>query len=485
MKQSDVYGLYADSWNGEIDPAAFSHPAKFSRGLIRFIYQHAIEQGYIKRRDRIVDPFGGVALGGLEAMLNGMHWTGCELEEKFVQLGQANINLWQSRYGAWFQLGTARIIQGDSRQLAEIVGGAGAVISSPPYARTFHGQDDNRTREEREAIAGVKLGGGQINHARGYGHSPGQLGSMHEGSHADAIADAVISSPPFSGDKNLMPSNGQGVRSDMIANGRPPESPTQQSPGNLATLRADQDGFDAAVSSPPYADAISNQGEGPGARYDFVHHNGANARKQSNAAEYGRTEGNLGNMNGGGYHAAISSPPFESSSTRDGRGAADMKIARDLAEKYGRIYTDKSFRPETYGVTEGNIGNDTGETFWTAARQIVEQVYQVLKPEGVAIWVCGDFVRNRQRVHFGRQWLQLCEVCGFVGLEWIRAWKTEHNGTQLGLFGEDKELRTDRVSFFRRLANEKNPEAAILNEDVIIVRKPLLAYANGRAQEPL
>jgi hypothetical protein len=30
----------------------------------------------------------------------------------------------------------------------------------------------------------------------------------------------------------------------------------------------------------------------------------------------------------------------------------------------------------------------------------------------------------------------------------------------------------DRVSFFRWLANEKNPEAAVLNEDVIFVRKP-------------
>ena len=33
--------------------------------------------------------------------------------------------------------------------------------------------------------------------------------------------------------------------------------------------------------------------------------------------------------------------------------------------------------------------------------------------------------------------------------------------------------RLERVSFFRRLANEKNPDAAILNEDVIIVRKPV------------
>ena len=46
------------------------------------------------------------------------------------------------------------------------------------------------------------------------------------------------------------------------------------------------------------------------------------------------------------------------------------------------------------------------------------------------------------------------------------------NGTQLGMFG-DVDKRKDRVSFFRRLANAKNPDAAVLNEDVIFMRKPI------------
>jgi hypothetical protein len=41
------------------------------------------------------------------------------------------------------------------------------------------------------------------------------------------------------------------------------------------------------------------------------------------------------------------------------------------------------------------------------------------------------------------------------------------------MFGEDVDLTIDRVSFFRRLANKNNPDNAILNEDCIIVRKPL------------
>jgi hypothetical protein len=121
-----------------------------------------------------------------------------------------------------------------------------------------------------------------------------------------------------------------------------------------------------------------------------------------------------------------------------------------------------------YGSTPENVGNMTSETFWTAAAEIVSQCYQLLKPGGYAAWVCGDFVRQGKRVYFGRQWLELCESVGFVGVEWITAWKQEPGPVQAGIF-EDKDLSIDRVSFFRRLANKRNPDAAILNEDVIIV----------------
>ena len=112
------------------------------------------------------------------------------------------------------------------------------------------------------------------------------------------------------------------------------------------------------------------------------------------------------------------------------------------------------------------------DTFWAAARTILEQCFAVLKPGGVAAWVCGDFVRNKQRVPFGAQWLALCEAVGFEPLLWVTAWKTEDHGAQLDIFGEAKPQGKTKVSFFRRLANQKSPETAILNEDVIFVRKP-------------
>lgn len=94
-----------------------------------------IDEGWINAGDVVIDPFGGVGLGGLDAMRYGCTWVGVELEARFVALGNQNINLWNNRYAPHFPgWGTARLIQGDSRKLLEVIGEAGAVVSSPPYA---------------------------------------------------------------------------------------------------------------------------------------------------------------------------------------------------------------------------------------------------------------------------------------------------------------------------------------------------------------
>jgi len=173
---------YNKSWQGLIVPEAFSHPAKFSRGLIYRIYQHAKEKGWVKPGNWVLDPFGGVALGGLEALEMGFNWIGVELEEKFVKLGEQNIELWQRQFKDWPNLGMARIVQGNSRNLKAVIKKADIVINSPPfqlgtptagdpnYAWKFHGDQST------------------------YGHTPGNLANMKESS-----IDAVISSPPYEG----------------------------------------------------------------------------------------------------------------------------------------------------------------------------------------------------------------------------------------------------------------------------------------------
>jgi hypothetical protein len=399
------HGCYNDSWQGVITPDAFAHPAKYARGLIRRIYQHMLDSGYVARGDSIIDPFGGVALGGLDAMTFGLHWTGCELEPRFVELGQRNIDKWRRDLAMLNgTLGTARLLQGDSRRLLEVVGGGmGAAVSSPPYD----------TEQMGGGGSNAGLSSNQIAMKAGYGSTPGQLGSMPSGD------------------------------------------------------------YGAAVSSPPYADNAATWVEGPGARHDPIHHNGDNAHKISSDNGYGTTPGNVGNMRDGGFEGVVSSPPFESSDMR--KGGSDLLVQQAIRRgrdpnKPGTI-SNTTLLP--YGSDPANIGNDSGDNFWTAARAIVEQTYAALRPGGYAAWVTKRFVRNKQIVEFSEQWAQLCEAVGFERVEWIRAMLTEEHGHQLDIFGDSHPKGIKRASFFRRLYEKKYPENAIDWEDVIILRKPL------------
>lgn len=412
METLDWHNLYSESWKGEIVPDAFVHPAKYSRALIRRIYDYLFEIGALKAGDAVIDPFGGVALGAEDALRLGLDWTGCELEQKFVDLGTANIALWNARYrGKLPHWGTARLLQGDSRKLAELVGATRqATVSSPPYSESYARRaDDKRPRDEREQRAGHKLGGGQIDHPRDYGETAGQLGSMHEGD------------------------------------------------------------LSAAIASPPYEGARVGQESGQ----EHCGHQDA----------YGASSGQLGAMPAGDVDAAISSPPYEGMDRNKSHKDVPIEHKAELLAAAG-IDPDKwlgkarctEMRTDGYGASEGQLGETQGETFWSASRSIVEQVYQVLVPGGVAAWVVKDFVRNKERVPFCDQWQQLCEACGFETYVIARAWLVEDHGTQLAHDGNHKRMKKERKSFFRRLA-EKKGAPRIDYECVIFMRKPFKAVS--------
>ena len=69
-------GCYADGWQDLIVPASFAHPAKYARGLIHRLDRHLFEHGYVREGDTVLDPFGGVALGALDAMTYGLRYAG-------------------------------------------------------------------------------------------------------------------------------------------------------------------------------------------------------------------------------------------------------------------------------------------------------------------------------------------------------------------------------------------------------------------------
>lgn len=175
-----------------------------------------------------------------------------------------------------------------------------------------------------------------------------------------------------------------------------------ESVGNLAAMPTGS--FEACVSSPPYAETRVGQESGQ-------EHCGR-------GDQYGAEPGQLGAMRE--FQARVSSPPFESS--------LDNILPRS---------------------------NDSGDTFWTAARQIVCQVRDALCENGHAVWVVKDYVKGGQRVPFCDNWRALCESVGFRTLHEHHAMLVSESPGQITIDGEVYVKKTARKSFFRRLAESK------------------------------
>lgn len=429
-------GLYGESWKGLICDEAFAHPAKFSRALIRRIYDHVIEEGWATKGSSVVDPFGGVALGAFDAMRHGLNWYGCELESRFVGLGGQNITLWNERFSRMPNWGTARLLQGDSRKLVEVLSAAECCVSSPPYIEPCgHGGQPTAIDLKK------RTGGDQML----YGQSEGQLGAMKEGVHS-----LVVSSPPYVGSlanaKNY--ADPEKAKADSEREFMKHRSATYSdlrygdTEGNLGAMPEGQ----LAITSPPFESSTqvnNTPGDMTQGRARWEGGTDSAARVKQDYADYS-SEANLGNMRGG-FEAAISSPPYEATrlANQDQWAGVPRGECHSIPEKLNG-----------YGPTTVNRTTEDRETFWSASRLILQQLHQVIVPGGHAVFVVKAFVRDKQIVDFPAQWAQLCEVVGFRLLHHHRASLVEHSGTQGG-FEEDKEIRVERKSFFRRLAEKK------------------------------
>lgn len=590
-------GCYKEGWKGMICDEAFQHPAKFSRALIRQIYDHVIAEGWARVGDLVVDPFGGVALGGFDAMRCGLNWYGCELEAKFHGLGNQNIALWNERYSRMPNWGSAVLLNGDSRKLVSVIRAAMAMaVSSPPYVGSINQNDqanDHAARAERKAAAGVDMtrshnrGGPNsvLNRDQVYGSEENQLGAMKEG---DLQASLVVSSPPYieppghgggkgmikqekaisepqygksagqiselpEGDLNLAISSppynppmsqdhngsngskggtrgtqpsekgafvkygntdgqleGMSMEGHAIAVSSPPYPQPYTSggginqksygdgsdkvsdrtyqgrggdraEGNLETLASE--GFQAAISSPPFEDSLDRGVVNAQSRREYARAHGVSNTEHispidmdsDRLQDYGETPGQLGKMKGG-FDAAVTSPPFLDQGRNDHRPQGGMKS--DIPHrKKGNDGSPPGL--SHFGESEGQVGTMSTETFWSASRTILEQLYQVLTPGAHAVFVVKAFVRNKAMVDFPGQWAQLCEAVGFVWLHDHHALLTEEYGTQNRLDGGSDLKTVARKSFFRRLA-EKNGSPKIDFENVLCFIKPVTSATGDR-----
>jgi hypothetical protein len=368
------------------------------------------------------------------------------------------------------------MVQGDSRRLREHVGPvlAECVVGSPPFqdmtqgtngslaevTALFH-QDPRNAGKGRRAARTSEYGAPSMND--NYGTSPGQLGTMPTGS-----IDAVVSSPPY----NLpMSQDHNGTRGGQRGT-EPSEAGAfaryGNTPGQLEGLPMGS--IDAVVSSPPYAEIATGAG---GLNTKPAKPGQQGGRSPATASQdtdqrYGETDGQLARMALGEVSAVISSPPYERSMDSIENAALRAQRAEGFAcgQKnlcYGQNpYTFLSRDPsglnndqrKAIAAQNPQIGALEGDTFWTAARDIVRECHALLRPGGYAVWIVKAFVRNGKRVDFPGDWRRLCEACGFEVVKEVRAMLV-HEERRPHLFDGERVVRRERKSFFRRLSEKK------------------------------
>lgn len=425
MKVSVWHNCYDNQWRGLIVPDAFSHPAKFSPGLIQKIYAYGIERGYFKPGDLIGDPFLGVGGGGIYAAYAKLRHIGVELEEKFVDLTKQNYELhrptWEA-HGYPFPL----VMQGDSRRFSEIVGQCEAILTSPSYAE---GGGHGSLNPNRDIYTARKLTV-PCDH---YGTEKGQIGKLKAGD-----LKAIVTSPPYADSINQ--SNGANDSKERIK-------------------RKAAAGID--ISHKP------NMG-GP---------NSCLNRDQV----YGDNLANIGKLS-----AVVTSPPWED---REGaHSAKKYKDPEKIAETMSQSYRDGTFKGHyaskeailkglerendwNYGESPGQIGKEQAETYWTAMQAVYSECFKALKPGGYLIVVLKSYVKNKRRVHLPMQTLKLLIHTGFEPIERIKAMLVKES-VNSGLFGEDVVSRKSRKSFFRRLHEKRFPNLKIDFEEVLVCQRP-------------
>jgi DNA modification methylase len=368
-----------------------------------------LARGWIKKGELVADPFGGIGTGGIVCAANGLRWIGCELEPRFVDLANRNFQL-----NPWTRNGEARIIQGDSRNFASLIGQCQACVTSPPFAGIVATQDPNfLTPGEQSKVNPSK------SNLADYGSSPGQLASLPVGD-----VDSIISSPPY------------------VSGGHHP----------------DQTG------------AWNTNGGGQG--------------QDRSTAGYGVTAGQLGAMKEGEIAAVVTSPPYAKSmdTIEDADARADRTNGFECGQKnlrYGQNpNTFLSKNPsglnneERRAIADENpqLGQLRTDTYWSSVFRIYQECFKVLKPGGIICVVIKSFVRAGKIVPLPEQTWALLQHVGFEPVERVRAMLVKED-SHPGLFDGPVVKKTERKSFFRRLAERKG-SPPIDFEEVLFLKKP-------------
>lgn len=443
------------------------HPAKMNISLTRWILQR-----YTKKGETVIDPMAGIGTTLIEAISMGRNCIAVEFEKKFINWTDENIILLKKNRSIT-KRGQSILLSGDARDLMNILDKqADKIIFSPPYcgSEAFQDQDfvlrstkvnptSRKISEQNYGKADIvmtspphanalssnkkefdrikklvekgkaskeltrkyndwlknknKNQGCQGHWESSYSKNKENIGNLPKGN-----IDTVITSPPFS-----QANRGGGIAKKGYdgKHGKDEnlhlrhERQLTRNKNNISNLPHGD--IDVIVTSPPYAkspragnrdkDEFWDKQE---KRHDrkFTKHG---SRKILDSMHYSDNFDNIGNLSRGDIDVVITSPPYENLAHKSGNIEQHREIMKKL---YPNHVGPNSMRNATeYSENKNNIGNLTKKTYLSEMKKVYEQCYSVIKPDGFAILVTKNFVRNWTMVRLDMDTILLMESCGF------------------------------------------------------------------------
>jgi len=434
---------------------AIPHPAKANVFLLQYLILN-----YTKPGETILDPMAGSGSTCVVAALHNRNAIGVELEPKFFEwMQKAKENV--EKHPTLLPKGKIINILGDARKLTELLKNKiDSIVTSPPYAEANRGGGIAKKGYEGKYGKDEKL---HLRHDRSLSDNPNNISNLSYG------VDTIITSPPYS-DSYLGGGDVEKRKERLIKAGYAPKialggrarnavlehySLAKENLGNLPHGNID------AIISPLCAETLSvNSGGMKGAK---------NAPKPSiigsdgNPQLYSESENNIGNLPLG-IDAIITSPPYEHQlhDSREKRekgcwkgSKIDVKknVPMGYSENSENIGNLKSSDKEYEALAKGLMVNNK-PTYLSEMLKVYREMWEVLKPNGLAIIIIKPFIRNKKVVDLPYHTYLLLRICGFT-LEKLY------------------KLRLKAQSFWRILYSKKFPDVPLINHEYILVMRKI------------
>lgn len=239
-----------------------------------------------------------------------------------------------------------------------------AAVSSPPFTQDHHRQDNLRENWEDK-------GGRGFLDAQGFAQEDGNLARSQDGNFDAAVSSPPFVERTADGGWQMLGKYAEeGKLTVGQVKGDPNKSyPSWDKDRDTSYGSADGqlsgmggDNFDAAISSPAYGDIAQS-----GGTKGLIEHGTGLTGGERSFTEYGNQDGNLGRMEVDGFDGALSSPPYadtpidQTHMTTNKRGDPSHPHYRpSWTEKLADGYAE-SKRP--YGEEEGQLGKMSGDKF--------------------------------------------------------------------------------------------------------------------------